>query len=105
MTLSIALAAISSALLLLLEHYALLSYTRHVARREMPFIVRYVLGTLALNGALVMLFWLDPKTNAANAIIWVTAISGLAVLLAYAVDWVVESLSQWREESELRRAR
>lgn len=103
-TLPIVLACLVAALLLVVEHYALLPLCRLVFRIEMPPLVRYVLGVLALNGTLVVLFdklpTLTPLT-AVIATIAVTVCGGSALGLVYAVDWVAERLAQWRESQEL----
>lgn len=101
-TTPVALAGIAAALLLLLQHYAILPYVRHIWRRNMPIILRYVAGMLAVNGSLVMLFWLEPSVEPATAVIWVTSCGGTAVMLAYVLDKVVEELAQRREERELK---
>lgn len=95
-----------SALLLLLQHYALLPYARHIARKELPTLTRYVLGVLALNGPLVILFAFLPQGLTPLivnlAIIAVTTTGGLAVLAAYGLDIVVERLAQWYENEFLK---
>jgi hypothetical protein len=93
-----------AALILLVEHYAVLIYTRLLSGNPLPVLPRYVIGTLAMNGTLTVFFFLQPSLTplgAAASVILITSLSGLAVFLAYGLDWCFEGLAQRREAREL----
>lgn len=101
-TVPITLAGAICFLMLLVQHYAILPIVRHIWRKKLPVLPRYLIGTLAMNGSLVVMFWLSPNENPVVAVMWVTGFGGAATMLAYGIDQVVEALARAREEKELR---
>mgnify|MGYP001560007618 CR=1 FL=1 len=104
---SISLAALIAALLLVIEHYALLPYVRSIWRRDMPVLVRYTLGTLAMNGTLTILNLAVDMDNveSAAAIVIVVTCSGLAVFACYGLDELIARISEWYESFKLEQAK
>lgn len=92
-----------SGLILMLQHWAILPIVRHIWRVKMPTLPRYIIGTLAINGSLTVMFWLSPSEPPATSVIVVTTMSGCFVLLAYVIDWAVEAAARRHEEEELKK--
>jgi hypothetical protein len=90
-----------SGLLLFFQHYAILVFVRLIWRQKLPTLPRYIIGTLAVNGSLTVMFWISPNEPPAESVIVVTTMSGLFVLLAYAIDWALEAAAQRHEQNEL----
>jgi hypothetical protein len=94
----ILLACVVTMLLLLVEHWF---PWRLMLRRDLPRLAAYVLGVLALAGPLTALFvrW---KAWMPLAGLWSVIVSGgLAVMVAYGVDWLLGRLALAVELGEL----
>lgn len=87
--------------MLIIQHYAVLPIVRHIWRQKMPILARYLIGSLAMNGSLVVMFWLSPNEDPGLALVWVTGCGGVATLFCYAVDRIVEEIAQGHEAREL----
>ena len=91
-------------LILWLEHW----FPWHMALgKELPRLVAYVLGVLAMVLPLSGLYWmwsLDPPGSAHVYLIalWVVVLAGgAAVGIAYVIDWILRSIRTSNELQEL----
>ena len=96
-------------LLLLTEHWF---PWRLMLRRDLPRVAAYILGVLALHLPLtgLYIYWassgVDVDKHAHLVALWVVTIGGgLAVLSAYGIDWLLDSLARRYELDELLRGR
>lgn len=72
---------------------------RMVFRCELPRLVAYVLGVLALVAAQSWVFWGDNRVVCG---LWVVVVSGgAAVVCAYGVDWLLRRVRMSYEQQEL----
>jgi hypothetical protein len=102
---SITLAALIAALILIIEHYA--PWFRHIANGKLHPVANYILGCLALfvPYTLLVMYWSERHVNIipllALVSLWVIAgTGGLAVILCYAFDRYVERGQRLREAEE-----
>jgi len=82
---AIALTALVTVLLLLVEHW--LPWQMFL-RRELPRLAAYILGSLAIAVPLSVLFACEASWYELAALWIVIVAGGLAVMLAYLVDWI-----------------
>jgi len=96
--------AFVSALILLVEHWF---PWRMALRRDLYKLAAYILGVMGLAAPLSVLFWLwagwpDCPPYAHLVALWVVIVSGgLAVMVAYGVDWLLGKLAAARDLAEL----
>ena len=105
-------------LLLTLLTVWLLLWTEHwfpwrlMLRKDLPRLVAYILGVLALHVPLtgLYIYWassgVDVGEHAHLVALWVVTVGGgLAVLSAYGIDWLLDNLARRYELDELLRGR
>jgi uncharacterized membrane protein len=103
MVASLILAALVSALIQLVQHWF---PWRMVLRREtLPRIVAYILGVLGIGLPLSVLFCAWQSWSELLALWIVILVSGLAVILAYAIDWTLDRVRRSYEHEELSRVK
>lgn len=98
-------AALFTALILGIQHYAILPYYRAGVRRDMPILMRYVIGVLAILAPSFVLFSVWGTLSANDAILalsLITAIGGLAVFCFYGLDHLFTQISLRRDKRQTR---
>ena len=105
MAIDILLTMILSWLLLWVEHWF---PWRLMFRKELPRLLAYIMGVLALHAptTVLFIFWARSAVDVSHyghvIALWsVTIAGGLAVLSAYGIDWLLDRLARSTELREL----
>jgi O-antigen ligase len=95
-------AAVIAALIQLIEHWF---PWRMLIGRELPRVAAYALGVLGFMAPLSVLF-IDQQAWGALLAVWAVVVaSGMAVMSAYAADWVMDRVRRSYEHEELSHAK
>lgn len=104
MIIEVSIAAVVAALIQCVSHWF---PWRLVLHRELPRIAAYVLGMLGILLPVSGLYWhwdvnaVGLARHAYLAGLWVCVVaSGLAVVIAYGIDWLVDVRARLRESNE-----